>query len=84
MVSQMLARYALPGSHPNMLGTDEREQVAFAYGGNIARLQNVKQHFDPDDIFFRHPAANKGQVSGVKSGSRIGIIGSDAVGGFLV
>ena len=51
MVSQMLSRYALPGGNPNMPWLDEREQIAFAYGSNLARLQNVKQHFDPDDAF---------------------------------
>ena len=60
MVSQTLARYALPGGYPNMLGPDERDQITFAYGSNLARLQNIKQHFDPDDIFSSAIPLQKG------------------------
>jgi FAD/FMN-containing dehydrogenase len=51
ILSQVLARSALPGGYPNLLGPDERDQIALAYGGNLARLQDVKQRFDPDGIF---------------------------------
>jgi len=50
-LSESLAPYALPGGYPCLLGPAERDQVAFAYGGNAARLGEVKQQFDPDDIF---------------------------------
>jgi hypothetical protein len=50
-LSQNLAPYAFPGGYPNMLGPGEHGQIAFAYGGNLARLQQAKKRFDPDDIF---------------------------------
>jgi len=50
-LSESLAPYALPGGYPCLLGPAERDQVAFSYGGNAARLGEVKQQFDPDDIF---------------------------------
>ena len=34
-----------------MLGLDDHEQTAQAYGTNIARLQRVKRLFDPEDVF---------------------------------
>jgi len=34
-----------------MLGPDEHEQNARAYGSNTARLQQLKRLFDPDGIF---------------------------------
>jgi len=50
-VSETLAPHALPGGYPNMLGPDEREQTAQAYGSNTSRLQTVKRLFDPEGIF---------------------------------
>jgi hypothetical protein len=50
-VSENLAPHALPGGYPNMLGPDEREQTAQAYGANTSRLQRVKRLSDPDGIF---------------------------------
>jgi hypothetical protein len=46
-----LARFALPGGYANLLGPDDREQVADAYGGNAARLRVLKRRFDPDGVF---------------------------------
>jgi FAD/FMN-containing dehydrogenase len=48
---QSLAPFALPGGYANLLGPDDREQAAEAYGGNAARLQAVKRRFDPDGVF---------------------------------
>jgi FAD/FMN-containing dehydrogenase len=48
---QSLAPFALPGGYANMLGPDDREQAAAAYGGNAARLRAVKRRFDPDGVF---------------------------------
>jgi len=50
-LSKSLAAYALPGGYPNMLGPDDYEQTAHAYGANAARLQQLKQSFDPDGVF---------------------------------
>jgi FAD/FMN-containing dehydrogenase len=49
-LSQDLAPAALPGGYPNLLGPDERDQIALAYGRNIDRLQGVKRRFDPDGM----------------------------------
>ena len=46
-----LAPFALPGGYPNLLGPDDREQAAEAYGGNAARLRLLKRRFDPDGVF---------------------------------
>jgi hypothetical protein len=50
-LSENLAPHALPGGYPNMLGPDDHEQIAHAYGSNAARLQQLKRLFDPDGIF---------------------------------
>jgi hypothetical protein len=48
---QSLAPFALPGGYANLLGPDDREQAAQAYGGNAARLRALKRRFDPDGVF---------------------------------
>jgi FAD/FMN-containing dehydrogenase len=50
-LSENLAPLALPGGYPNMLGPNDHEQTAHAYGGNAARLQQLKRRFDPDGVF---------------------------------
>jgi hypothetical protein len=50
-VSENLAPHALPSGYPNMLGPDEHDQTAQAYGNNLERLQTVKRLFDPDGVF---------------------------------
>jgi hypothetical protein len=50
-VSNTLAPHALPGGYPNMLGPDDYEQTAQAYGANTGRLQRVKRLVDPDGVF---------------------------------
>ncbi|HTZ79314.1 MAG TPA: FAD-binding oxidoreductase [Stellaceae bacterium] len=50
-LSEALAPAALPGGHPSLLAPDNHEQIAFAYGGNAARLQYLKRRFDPDGVF---------------------------------
>jgi FAD/FMN-containing dehydrogenase len=49
-LSQDLAPAALPGGYPNLLGPDERDRIALAYGRNIDRLQSVKRRFDPEGM----------------------------------
>jgi FAD/FMN-containing dehydrogenase len=50
-LSENLAPPALPGGYPNMLGPDDHEQTAHAYGANTSRLQQLKRRFDPDGVF---------------------------------
>jgi FAD/FMN-containing dehydrogenase len=50
-LSDNLAPHALPGGYPNMLGPDEYEQTAHAFGSNGGRLRRLKQIFDPDGVF---------------------------------
>ena len=50
-LSQNLAPHALPGGYPNMLGAEEHEQTAQAFGSNLGKLQRVKRLFDPDGVF---------------------------------
>ena len=38
-----------------MLGDDDRDQIAHAYGGNLAKLQEMKRRFDPDGLFSATP-----------------------------
>jgi hypothetical protein len=46
-----LAPFALPGGYANLLGPDDHDQAAAAYGGNAARLRALKRRFDPDGVF---------------------------------
>ena len=68
-VSNNLAPHALPGGYPNMLGPDDYEQTAHAYGANSERLQLVKRLVDPNGVFTSaislplQRAAQKGSLS---------------------
>jgi FAD/FMN-containing dehydrogenase len=46
-----LAPFALPGGYANLLGQNDCEQAAAAYGDNAARLRALKRRFDPDRVF---------------------------------
>ena len=46
-----LAPFALPGGYASLLGPDDREQAAAAYGDNAARLRALKRRLDPDRVF---------------------------------
>jgi hypothetical protein len=39
------------GGYANLLGPNDREQAAGAYGGNATRLRLLKRRFDPDGVF---------------------------------
>jgi len=54
-VSAALAPYALPGGYQNLLGPDDHEQIANAYGDNAIRLLAAKRHYDPDGVFTAIP-----------------------------
>lgn len=45
------ARYASAGAYVNFMTGDENERISAAYGPNYARLQEVKQRYDPENIF---------------------------------
>jgi hypothetical protein len=42
---------SLPAGYANLLGSDDREQAAAAYGDNAAWLGALKRRFDPDRVF---------------------------------
>ncbi|RPI43439.1 MAG: hypothetical protein EHM59_15400 [Betaproteobacteria bacterium] len=50
-VFEDVAPHATGSGYVNFLTEDEAERVAASYGGNYARLQGVKQRFDPDNLF---------------------------------
>ncbi|OBJ50656.1 FAD-binding oxidoreductase [Mycobacterium sp. 1423905.2] len=54
-LSDALAPQALPGGYANLLGPDDHEQIANAYGGFAARLIAAKKHYDPDAVFTAIP-----------------------------
>ncbi|WUH98188.1 FAD-binding oxidoreductase [Spirillospora sp. NBC_00431] len=54
-VSGLLAPHALPGGYANLLGPDDAEQIAHAYGANTARLLAIKSSVDPDGVFSGIP-----------------------------
>jgi FAD/FMN-containing dehydrogenase len=46
-----VAPHAADGVYVNMLGDDEPERVPAAYGGNYARLRELRRRFDPGNLF---------------------------------
>src|SRR5262249_38997141 len=54
-VSAALASHALPGGYANLLGRDDHDQIANAYGENDIRLGAAKNHYDPDGVFSAVP-----------------------------
>jgi FAD/FMN-containing dehydrogenase len=56
-LSARLAPHALPGGYPGLLGPDDHDQVAHAYGPNDARLRAAKARYDPYGIFAATPGA---------------------------
>lgn len=49
------APYASPGAYVNFMTADEGERVTTAYGQNYARLLEIKQRYDPENIFHLNP-----------------------------
>jgi len=43
--------YASGGAYINFLSHDETERVEFAYGDAYKRLMEVKQKYDPENLF---------------------------------
>jgi FAD/FMN-containing dehydrogenase len=56
-LSAMLAPHALPGGYPGLLGPNDHDQIAHAYGPNDARLRAAKARYDPYGIFAATPRA---------------------------
>ena len=50
-LSADLARHALPGGYPNLLGADEQERVTVAFGPNAGRLLEIAESYDPNGMF---------------------------------
>jgi FAD/FMN-containing dehydrogenase len=48
---QAAAPYASEGAYVNFLTEEESDRVAAAYGANYARLAQIKQQYDPDNLF---------------------------------
>ena len=48
---QALDAHGMGGVYVNHLGADEPERVREAFGANYARLVDVKQRYDPDNVF---------------------------------
>ncbi|MDZ7950758.1 BBE domain-containing protein [Nostoc sp. DedQUE09] len=46
-----LAPYAFKGGYVNLLDEQEQERVRLAFGSNYERLLDLKQKYDPDDVF---------------------------------
>jgi FAD/FMN-containing dehydrogenase len=46
-----MAPYANGGVYVNLLGADEQDRVASAYGDNYDRLVQVKSEWDPENLF---------------------------------
>ncbi len=42
---------ALPGGYPNLLGPEEVERTAAAFGPNADRLRRIKKQYDPERVF---------------------------------
>ena len=50
-LSRTLVPSSLPGGYPSLLGPNDHDQIASAYGSNIGRLMALKRRFDPDGLF---------------------------------
>ena len=43
--------FASEGAYLNFLTDEETDRIASAYGGNYARLAELKKKYDPDNLF---------------------------------
>jgi FAD/FMN-containing dehydrogenase len=49
--SSALEPFSFPGGYPGLLGPGEKAQLAMAYRANLARLQEIKRKYDPEQRF---------------------------------
>jgi hypothetical protein len=54
-VAEALAAGALPGGYAGILGPDDHDQIAHAYGPNAGRLRDLKRRYDPERVFTAIP-----------------------------
>ena len=48
---QASAPFASAGAYVNFMTEEESGRVAAAYGANYDRLAQIKNHYDPDNLF---------------------------------
>jgi len=58
------ARYASSGAYVNFMTADESERIAGAYGANYARLLEIKQRYDPENVFHLNQNIRAPQQAG--------------------
>ena len=59
-LSEALCPVAVPGGYPNLLGPDDHDRLALAYGENVARLRELKRRYDPENVFASAICALRG------------------------
>ncbi len=50
-LARSLDQYSFAGGYANLLGPDDAERAAMSYGDNAARVLEVKDRYDPMDMF---------------------------------
>lgn len=50
-LSKALEPSAFPGGYANLVGPDDTQQIAQAFGDNLKQLQKIKKKYDPDRVF---------------------------------
>jgi FAD/FMN-containing dehydrogenase len=45
-----------------MMGPEAHDQIPYAYGSNLQRVQSLKKRFDPDGIFTSAIPLPRGQA----------------------
>jgi hypothetical protein len=48
---ERIAAFGTGGGYVNFMTAEESERVTSAYGANYERLREIKQRFDPDNLF---------------------------------
>ncbi len=64
-VHQAMAPHATGGVYVNYLDTDDADRVTAAYGDHYRRLSEIKQRWDPDNLFrANHNITPRGGTAG--------------------
>jgi Berberine and berberine like len=69
-LSAKLARDALPGGYVNLLGPDDHDQIDCAYGDNLARLERIKDLYDPGNMFSATPMPTRTKIDEARGAFR--------------